>query len=164
MQCRSIRRSGQPTWAMASRMRAFDRDLIRGGHYGQRSRVPREKGRTHGCSDQPCCVKILLANPEPSTHGPMLPISKCVQVSAVGWKPEAPGGGPDRRFLTQSRHFNQRNPRQDASPGRSSLAGEPGAPPWMSEVGCGSLALNIRRGIARARGKRAGPSKPHAVD
>jgi len=24
-------------------MRAFDRDLIRGGHYGQRSRVPRTK-------------------------------------------------------------------------------------------------------------------------
>ena len=27
-------------------------------------------GRTHGCSDQRCKVKILLANPEPSTHGP----------------------------------------------------------------------------------------------
>jgi len=24
-------------------MRAFDRDLIRGGHYGQRSRVPRKQ-------------------------------------------------------------------------------------------------------------------------
>src|SRR5215813_11445533 len=28
------------------------------------------KGRTHGCTDQACDVKILLANPEPSTHGP----------------------------------------------------------------------------------------------
>src|SRR5215470_19544843 len=51
-------------------MRAFDRDLIRGGHYGQRSCDPRKTGRTHGCSDQCCKVKILLANPEPSTHGP----------------------------------------------------------------------------------------------
>jgi hypothetical protein len=27
------------------------------------------KGRTHGCTDQACDAKILLANPEPSTHG-----------------------------------------------------------------------------------------------
>ena len=26
-------------------------------------------GRTHGCTDQQCDVKILLANSEPSTHG-----------------------------------------------------------------------------------------------
>src|SRR5271167_2415053 len=26
-------------------------------------------GRTHGCTDQACYVKILLANSEPSTHG-----------------------------------------------------------------------------------------------
>ena len=25
--------------------------------------------RTHGSTDQACDVKILLANPEPSTHG-----------------------------------------------------------------------------------------------
>ena len=41
MQSRSIRRSGHPTCASACRMRAFDRDLIRGGHYGQRSCEPR---------------------------------------------------------------------------------------------------------------------------
>jgi hypothetical protein len=29
-----------------------------------------QTGRTHGCSDQCCKVKIPLANPEPSTHGP----------------------------------------------------------------------------------------------
>src|SRR5271170_8378184 len=50
-------------------MRAFDRDLIRGGHYGQRSCEPHQTGRTHGCTDQACNVKILLANSEPSTHG-----------------------------------------------------------------------------------------------
>jgi hypothetical protein len=35
-------------------MRPFDRDLIRGGHYGQRSREPRSKIRTHGRTDQSC--------------------------------------------------------------------------------------------------------------
>jgi hypothetical protein len=43
MQGRSIRRSGQPTCASASRMRAFDRDLIRGRHYGQRSCEPHKQ-------------------------------------------------------------------------------------------------------------------------
>jgi len=65
-------------------MRAFDRDLIRGGHYGQRSRVPRIKGRTHGCTDQACDVKILLANLEPSTHGTKLTCQRRVIVSAIG--------------------------------------------------------------------------------
>jgi hypothetical protein len=51
------------------RMRAFDRDLIRGGHYGQRSREAASIGRTHGCSDQTCDVQKVLANTEPSTHG-----------------------------------------------------------------------------------------------
>jgi transposase len=39
MQSRSIRRSGQPTWAIAFSNAGFDRDLIRGRHYGQRSLV-----------------------------------------------------------------------------------------------------------------------------
>ena len=51
------------------RMRAFDRDLIRGGHYGQRSNETAPTGRTHGCTDQRRDVKILLANSGPSTHG-----------------------------------------------------------------------------------------------
>jgi hypothetical protein len=34
-------------------MRPIDRDLIRGGHYGQRSREP-HRGRTHGRTDQYC--------------------------------------------------------------------------------------------------------------
>src|SRR5215510_44084 len=37
-------------------MRAFDRDLIRGEHYGQRSCEPHSTGRTHGCTDQ-CCIR-----------------------------------------------------------------------------------------------------------
>jgi class 3 adenylate cyclase len=43
VQSRSIRRSGQPIRASASRMRAFDRDLIHGGHYGQRSCEPHKQ-------------------------------------------------------------------------------------------------------------------------
>jgi len=51
-------------------MRAFDRDLIRGGHYGQRSCAPRKKAEHMAAPTNCCKVKILLANPEPSTHGP----------------------------------------------------------------------------------------------
>ena len=34
--------------------------------------VNRTKGRTHGCTDQRCNVKIVLVNSEPSTHGTSL--------------------------------------------------------------------------------------------
>src|SRR4029434_7841973 len=50
------------------RMRAFDRDLIRGGHYGQRSREPRKQAEHMAATDQRT-VKKTLANREPSTHG-----------------------------------------------------------------------------------------------
>lgn len=50
------------------RMRAFDRDLIRGGHYGQRSCEPRQQAEHMAAPTKPC-EKILLANWEPSTHG-----------------------------------------------------------------------------------------------
>jgi len=44
-------------------MRASDRDLIRGGYYGQRSCEPRKQAET--CLSDLCCrAKILLANPE----------------------------------------------------------------------------------------------------
>jgi hypothetical protein len=51
------------------RMRGFDRDLIRGGHYGQRSCEPRQQAEHMAAPTNPCYVKILLANSEPSTHG-----------------------------------------------------------------------------------------------
>jgi len=53
-------------------MRAFDRDLIRGGHYGQRSydRTQRPNTWPHRPTAR---VKILLANSEPPTHGPFRP-------------------------------------------------------------------------------------------
>ena len=51
------------------RMRAIDRDLIRGGHYGQRSCEPRKQAEHMAAPTKPANVKKALANPEPSTHG-----------------------------------------------------------------------------------------------
>jgi hypothetical protein len=50
-------------------MRAFDRDLIRGGHYGQRPRVPHSKAEHMAAPTNAANVKKALANSEPSTHG-----------------------------------------------------------------------------------------------
>ena len=52
-----------------SRMRAFDRDLIRGGHYGQRSCEPQKQAEHMGAPTNPAYAKKVLANSEPSTHG-----------------------------------------------------------------------------------------------
>ena len=51
-------------------MREFDRDLIRGGHYGQRSYEPRQKAGHMAAPTNAANVKKVLANPEPSTHDP----------------------------------------------------------------------------------------------
>jgi hypothetical protein len=51
------------------RIRASDRDLIRGGHYGQRPRVPHLKAEHMAAPTKPANVKKALANSEPSTHG-----------------------------------------------------------------------------------------------
>ena len=66
------------------RMRAFDRDLIRGGHYGQRSCETAPTGRTHGCTDQQRDVKISLANSGPSTHGTSVWTGRALQVGYDG--------------------------------------------------------------------------------
>jgi len=55
-------------------MRAYDRDLIRGGHYGQRSCEPHSKAEHMAAPTKSCDVKKVLANSEPSTHGTKLPI------------------------------------------------------------------------------------------
>ena len=53
-------------------MRGFDRDLIRGGHYGQRPGVPRSKAEHMAAPTNAAGVKKALANPEPSTHVALL--------------------------------------------------------------------------------------------
>src|SRR3954469_11994197 len=50
-------------------MRAFGRDLIRGGHYGQRSCEPHLKAEHMAAPTNAAYVKKALANSEPSTHG-----------------------------------------------------------------------------------------------
>ena len=51
------------------RMWVFDRDLIRGGHYGQRSCEPHLKAEHMAAPTNAANVKKALANSEPSTHG-----------------------------------------------------------------------------------------------
>ena len=43
-------------------MRAFDRDLIRGGHYGQRSCEPHSKAEHMAAPTNAAFVKKVLAN------------------------------------------------------------------------------------------------------
>ena len=62
------------------RMRAFDRDLIRGGHYGQRSCEPHLKAEHMAAPTNAANVKKALANSEPSTHGTkrtFRPVGEC---------------------------------------------------------------------------------------
>ena len=51
-------------------MRVVDRDLIRGEHYGQRSCKPHAKAEHMAAPTNAAFVKKVLANSEPSTHGP----------------------------------------------------------------------------------------------
>ena len=58
-------------------MRANDRDLIRGGHYGQRSCEPHSKAEHMAAPTNAALVKITLANAEPSTHDPKRTTPSC---------------------------------------------------------------------------------------
>ena len=57
-------------------MRGFDRDLIRGGHYGQRSCEPHLRAEHMAAPTNAALVKKVLANLEPSTHGPISTFAK----------------------------------------------------------------------------------------
>ncbi len=46
--------------------------------------VNRTQRPNNGCTDQACNVKILLANSEPSTHGPSRRLLRCGDMSDVG--------------------------------------------------------------------------------
>src|SRR5213592_4997436 len=63
-------------------MRAFDRDLIRGGHYGQRSCEPHSKAEHMAAPTNAAFVKKVLANSEPSTHGPKRTFGEYPSMSA----------------------------------------------------------------------------------
>jgi hypothetical protein len=49
-------------------MRENDRDLIRGGHYGQRSCEPRKQAEHMAAPTNPANVKKVLANTEPFSN------------------------------------------------------------------------------------------------
>jgi hypothetical protein len=67
-------------------MRAFDRDLIRGGHYGQRPGVPHSKAEHMAAPTNAADAKKTLANQEPSTHGPTRTSGDVRSTSAKGCK------------------------------------------------------------------------------
>jgi hypothetical protein len=60
-------------------MRQFDWDLIRGGHYGQRSCEPHLKAEHMAAPTNAANVKKVLANPEPSTHDPTVWTGRALQ-------------------------------------------------------------------------------------
>ena len=62
------------------RMRAIDRDLIRGGHYGQRPCVPRLKAEHMAAPTNAANVKKALANSEVAVDG-VLGLA-----GSTGWK------------------------------------------------------------------------------
>jgi len=67
-------------------MRAIDRDLIRGGHYGQRPCVPHLKAEHMAAPTKAAYVKKALANSEPSTHGTSLHSPRRTNLVANGAK------------------------------------------------------------------------------
>jgi hypothetical protein len=69
-------------------MRVVDRDLIRGGHYGQRSCEPHLKAEHMAAPTKPAYVKKVLANPEPSTHGTFETWRPGLKMSVTGEIPE----------------------------------------------------------------------------
>jgi hypothetical protein len=64
-------------------MRAFDRDLIRGGHYGQRSCEPHKQAEHMAAPTNAANVKKALANSEPSTHGTSVWTGRALQAGYV---------------------------------------------------------------------------------
>jgi len=67
-------------------MRVNDRDLIRGEHYGQRSCEPHQQAEHMAAPTNAALVKKVLANSEPSTHGPKRTRQSFAFASAFGGK------------------------------------------------------------------------------
>jgi hypothetical protein len=80
-------------------MRPFDRDLIRGEHYGQRSCEPHQQAEHMAAPTNAALVKKVLANSEPSTHGPK-------QTSKTRSRMSAFGGKADLKFKSVTSAFD----------------------------------------------------------
>jgi len=74
------------------RMRGFDRDLIRGEHYGQRSCEPRKQAEHMAAPTNAANVKKILAHPEPSIHGHFI---------LHTWRARPVSGGKGRPLCTR---------------------------------------------------------------
>jgi hypothetical protein len=112
------RRSGDqdnPLVPSHHRMRVVDRDLIRGGHYGQRSCEPHSKAEHMAAPTKPANVKIPLANSEPSTHGTFRQMIMSASMAAIRGKGDltadisemtkmTPPGGQRRRDSASIAH------------------------------------------------------------
>src|SRR5215472_9359048 len=102
-------------------------------------------GRTHGCTDHTCDVKILLANSEPSTHG-----TKRSRI--VAW-----GGVTDSYYLSwplaAKRAVGVHNSRAPCSVALQGLGGELRAKNSCMYFGKGCVTGG--RGIVRERRKPA---------
>src|SRR5947207_10135178 len=71
-----------------SRMRAFDRDLIRGRHYGQRSCEPHSKAEHMAAPTQACHVRFSLPN-RSRPHMALFDRSwHCSITAAIGVRPD----------------------------------------------------------------------------
>ena len=70
-------------------MRLIDRDLIRGGYYGQRSCEPHQQAEHMAAPTNAAFVKKSLANSEPSTHGPSRHLMRHSEMSEVEVKADS---------------------------------------------------------------------------
>jgi hypothetical protein len=81
-----------------TRMREFDRDLIRGGHYGQRSCEPHLQAEHMAAPTNAANVKKILANPEPSTHGTFGTCRPTPRMAVHRGRPEVIGARSNAAF------------------------------------------------------------------
>src|SRR5215471_13475138 len=80
-------------------MRAFDRDLIRGGHYGQRSCEPHPKAEHMAAPTQACYVRFSL----PTRSRPHMAHIASIRGNAALWL-LSERSGHDRAPLTEKRY------------------------------------------------------------
>ena len=120
-----------------SRMRAFDRDLIRGGHYGQRSCEPHPKAEHMAAPTNAANVKKVLVNSEPSTHGTSQPWQLPRRTAGHGSKADA-GAQPlavcqsaSRASPSSSRRSSSLQRAEEAIVVATGAPRERGCPAWV---------------------------------
>jgi hypothetical protein len=96
---------------------------FRGGHYGQRPRVPHEQAEHMAAPTNAANVKKVLAKSEPSTHGTKRTCQFIRAMSAIGGKADITlaanshsSGGPRlvRRAIRSQMTSNSQNPTMES--------------------------------------------------